>query len=102
MDRCPPEICHIIFLLACTDGGYTGRSLSAVSKSIRSISRPTMLQSMSIIGYDQLLAFLNLLEQEQEPTQQDNHALVPPPTPYPRPVKYLFHIRTRAEYRRGP
>ncbi|KAF9072183.1 hypothetical protein BDP27DRAFT_434241 [Rhodocollybia butyracea] len=92
--RCPPEICHIIFCLACTDGGYTGRSLSVVSKYIRTISRPTMLQSMSIIGYNQLLAFLNILEQEQEQIQRQ-----PNDTASQRHVKYLFisaHSRNTA------
>ncbi|KIK59301.1 hypothetical protein GYMLUDRAFT_44667 [Collybiopsis luxurians FD-317 M1] len=97
MDRCPPEICHLIFCFACTDGGYTGRSLSAVSKSIRSISRPTMLQSMSIIGYNQLVAFLNILEQEQAQTQQQHSD--EPDRPSLRHVKYLFisaHARNTA------
>jgi len=52
---------------------------------------------MSIIGYNQLLAFLNLLEQGQEPTQQDD--ALAPRTPSPHHVEYLFisaHARNTA------
>ncbi|KAF5343564.1 hypothetical protein D9758_012960 [Tetrapyrgos nigripes] len=62
MDLLPPEILDLIVSHACRDNGYTGRSLSLVSRSIRNLSQPTKLQSISIIGYDQLHSFALLLE----------------------------------------
>jgi hypothetical protein len=38
MYQIPPELLTDIFLLACRDAGYTGRSLSIVSKYIRETS----------------------------------------------------------------
>ncbi|KAF8875705.1 hypothetical protein BD779DRAFT_1449908 [Infundibulicybe gibba] len=62
MDRCPPEIWDTIFTYACVDSGITGRSLSLVSRRMSEISRPMKLQSVSVIGFHQLLAFASLLE----------------------------------------
>jgi hypothetical protein len=62
MDRTPPELCEKIYSFACTDTGYTGRSLSLVSKYIHDTSKPVKLQSIAIHGYDQMLAFAALLD----------------------------------------
>ena len=62
MDRCPAEICSEIYAFACVDDGRTGRALSLVSKYIRESSKPYKLQSISVIGYNQLLAFADLVE----------------------------------------
>ncbi|KAK0493245.1 hypothetical protein EDD18DRAFT_1406115 [Armillaria luteobubalina] len=79
MERCPAEICSEIFSYACTDNGYTGRSpLFETSEMCR-------LQSISIIGYEQLVAFAAALER------------TPPSL---RRVRYIFisaHARSTAE-----
>lgn len=63
VDRCPLEIWTFIFSLACTDGGFTGRSLSLVSKSFREASIPVKLQCISVIGPTQISSFASLLKQ---------------------------------------
>jgi hypothetical protein len=63
MDHCPAEICSEIYAFACVDDGRTGRALSLVSKYTRETSKPYKLQSISVIGYNQLLAFADLVEQ---------------------------------------
>ncbi|KAJ7251400.1 hypothetical protein C8J57DRAFT_674315 [Mycena rebaudengoi] len=63
MNQAPPEICAHIFSFACTDSGYTGRSLSLVSKYFHEVSKPTKLQSIALHGRDQILAFAALLDQ---------------------------------------
>lgn len=62
MDRCPPEICSQIFTLACTDGGYTGRSLSAVSKYIHETSKPHKYKSIALHGVYSAEVFASFLE----------------------------------------
>ena len=62
MDNCPIEILGLIFTLACVDDGYTGRSLSLVSKHIRTVSRRHAFQSVALYGSHQLSAFATLLE----------------------------------------
>ncbi|KAF7969531.1 hypothetical protein HWV62_26973 [Athelia sp. TMB] len=61
MDIAPPEIWTRISSYACTDAGSTGRSLSLVSKFIRDTSAPFKLQSMSIHGSQQAIAFQGIL-----------------------------------------
>lgn len=62
MESCPPEICQTIFSFICTDGGYTGRTLSLVSKYIHSASLPIKLQTVSIKGTHQMKGFAAYLE----------------------------------------
>ena len=62
MKRCPTEILCYIFAEACTDGGYTGRSLSLVSKRVCGASRRYALQSIALYGSSQLSAFASLLD----------------------------------------
>ncbi|KDQ62124.1 hypothetical protein JAAARDRAFT_30031 [Jaapia argillacea MUCL 33604] len=62
LDRCPPEICEEIFTLACMDGGYTGRSLSLVSKYIRNASETVRFQSIAVSGLAQVRALAAVLE----------------------------------------
>lgn len=62
MDRCPPEVCAQIYAFACCDDGRTGRALSLVSRLTNEISRPFKLQSVSVIGHNQLYAFADLVE----------------------------------------
>lgn len=58
----PPEICFKIFSYACLDSGYTGRSLSLVSRYINEASKPFKFQSIAIHGHHQLVAFASLLK----------------------------------------
>ncbi|KAI0766832.1 hypothetical protein BD413DRAFT_480233 [Trametes elegans] len=51
MDILPLEIWLDIFMLACTDGGYTGCSLSLTSKAIRAITRTLRFHSVALVAY---------------------------------------------------
>jgi len=46
--NCPAEIWSRIFSLACTDSGYTGRSLSLVSKYIQQVSMPYKYRTLLV------------------------------------------------------
>lgn len=46
----PTEVLEQIFLQACTDGGYTGCSLSAVSRRIRAVSHTVRFHSISLLS----------------------------------------------------
>jgi WD40 repeat protein len=61
MDHWPAEIWQRIFVLACIDGGRTGRSLSLVSKYIHDVSKPYKLQSIGVDNVDQAKSFIHLL-----------------------------------------
>jgi len=61
MEHCPPEIHAIFYGLACTDGGYTGRSLSLVSHYVHDTSKPFKLQSIFVTGVWQAVQFQSLL-----------------------------------------
>ncbi|KAJ7931753.1 hypothetical protein B0H13DRAFT_2308456 [Mycena leptocephala] len=50
LDQLPPEICAHIFNFACRDSGYTGRSLSLVSRYIHETSKQAKLQSIVLIA----------------------------------------------------
>ncbi|KAJ6581841.1 hypothetical protein B0H19DRAFT_1116686 [Mycena capillaripes] len=63
LDQIAPEICAHIFHFACRDSGYTGRSLSLVSRYIHEASKPAKLQSIALFGRAQILAFAELLDQ---------------------------------------
>ena len=56
MDRLAPELWHEIWTLACTDGGYTGCSLSLVAKDIRNASRFARFNSVAVYGTSKQLA----------------------------------------------
>jgi hypothetical protein len=53
----PVEIWHLIFTLACTDDGSTGRSLSLVSTYFCDISAPFKYRSIAITHWSQIIAF---------------------------------------------
>lgn len=46
----PVEICVLIFKYACTDGGQTGKSLSAACRFIRQVSHPYKYQTLAANG----------------------------------------------------
>ncbi|KAJ7117679.1 hypothetical protein C8R44DRAFT_626793, partial [Mycena epipterygia] len=75
IDQIPPEICAHIFGFACRDSGYTGRSLSLVSRYIRETSELAKLQSIALFGRQQILAFAELLDRTP---------------PHLRTTRYLF------------
>ncbi|GJE98308.1 hypothetical protein PsYK624_145350 [Phanerochaete sordida] len=57
MERCPVELWTKIACLACTDGGYTGCSLSLVSHAMHDVAEPVRYHSVSLDTVDKLLAF---------------------------------------------
>ncbi|RPD66813.1 hypothetical protein L226DRAFT_565598 [Lentinus tigrinus ALCF2SS1-7] len=61
----PTELIERIFSHACTDGGYTGRSLSLVSKCAHRAARTVRFRNVALSGHRQIEAFLNLLEKER-------------------------------------
>ncbi|KAI0086053.1 hypothetical protein BDY19DRAFT_857751, partial [Irpex rosettiformis] len=62
MDTLPIELHSQIFELACTDDGTTARSLSSVSRYVREVSRPFVLQSVAVSGLRSLTALADKLE----------------------------------------
>ncbi|KAI0356327.1 hypothetical protein OH77DRAFT_253149 [Trametes cingulata] len=62
MDRLPYDIWHIIFQLACTDGGKTGCALALTSQACRKLSADTRFYSVSLRSLLQVRAFLVCLE----------------------------------------
>ncbi|KAI0072938.1 hypothetical protein K474DRAFT_1678277 [Panus rudis PR-1116 ss-1] len=75
IDRCPAEIWARIFSFACTDGGYTGRSLSLVSRYFRDASLRVKLQSISLHGIDNASGFIEMYQRT---------------SPHESPVQYLY------------
>ncbi|KAI0356284.1 hypothetical protein OH77DRAFT_1423909 [Trametes cingulata] len=70
MDILPLETLLRIFELACTDGGYTGCSLSQVSKEVRAISSAVRFHSVFLIASPRRLrSFIALFERECNTTQ---------------------------------
>ncbi|RPD57289.1 hypothetical protein L226DRAFT_614322 [Lentinus tigrinus ALCF2SS1-7] len=62
MDLLPIELLSSIFSFACTDGGYTGTSLSATSKYLNALSQPYALQSIALYGWPHIVAFSTSLQ----------------------------------------
>jgi hypothetical protein len=62
LSKLPPELCEHIFSFACLDDGYSGRSLSLVSKYISATSKPVRLQSLVVRNLPQALALAAILE----------------------------------------
>ena len=61
----PQEVLERIFSYACTDGGYTGRSISLVSRCAHMIARAVRFRNVALSGYRQIDSFLDLLEKER-------------------------------------
>ena len=65
MESLPNELILEISKLACTDGGFTGSSLSRTSKRVRTVSRSTRFQTVAIFGTaKQLSSFLSCFKKE--------------------------------------
>ncbi|KAI0088530.1 hypothetical protein BDY19DRAFT_906552 [Irpex rosettiformis] len=75
MDGCPTELLLKIFTLACTDGGYTGCSLSLVSRGVHATSSPVKFHTVALRGVASMCLFLDLLESK---------------SPHPPTVRHLF------------
>lgn len=67
MDRCPLELWTRIVTFACTDGGYTGCSLSLVSHTMHNIAEPIRYRAISILGNQKLFAFAARLATMSKP-----------------------------------
>lgn len=73
------ELLEDIFALACTDGGYTGCSLSLVSKYIQAASRSTRFHSISLVSgtAQQLAKFLQCFDAACAVTRAQNGGRTP-------------------------
>ena len=80
--RIPPEVWEIIFENACTDAGYTGRSLSQVSRLFCAASESVRYQSMALQGPDDLLAFASIVSRTPGLPRRVRHLFI---TDEPRP-----------------
>ncbi|KAI0062658.1 hypothetical protein BV25DRAFT_593406 [Artomyces pyxidatus] len=88
MDRCPPEIHSLIFALACSDDGFTGRSLSSVSRYIRQASAPYHWQSLVVAGVEQTKRFADMVDGlGVEPAHQADDRIS---ITVRRPIHHLF------------
>lgn len=59
---CPPEILLTIFSLVCTDGGFTGRSLSLVSRYWNSVASEVQYQTLILQSLFEVCHFAALLQ----------------------------------------
>ena len=76
MEHIPQEILHLIFGLACNDGGFTARSLSLVSKAIREKSHYTRFHSVTCHDVAQTLALARILGETPPHLRVVRHILV--------------------------
>ncbi|KAI0666589.1 hypothetical protein C8Q78DRAFT_436267 [Trametes maxima] len=67
MDTLPLEVLEKIFELACTDGGYTGCSLSLTSRAVRAAASTTRFRSIAMLCRpSRLKAFMALYTRERD------------------------------------
>ena len=64
MNTLPLELHSQIFELACIDDGSTARSLSLVSRYVRSVVEPFLYQSLAVAGLSSMTELLARLKQE--------------------------------------
>jgi hypothetical protein len=76
LDSCPAELSDRIFEFACTDAGYTGRSLSLVSKYVNQTSKRYMLQCIALHGVDKIVAFVGVLERTSKELRRVRHLFI--------------------------
>ncbi|KAI0804740.1 hypothetical protein BC629DRAFT_1283436 [Irpex lacteus] len=62
MNSLPIELHSQIFELACSDDGTTAQSLALVSRYVREVSKPFLLQSIAVSGLHSLTALADKLE----------------------------------------
>lgn len=82
MDRCPAELWEIIFILSCTDNGFTGRSLSLVSRFFNNASKPYKYHSIALCGIAEILSFSNLIKILPYERLQVHHLLLTDEYPF--------------------
>ena len=82
MHRCPPEILWKIYGFACTDDGYTGRSLSLVSRYIHESSKPVKFQSLAVRGAWQAVECAALLESTPSHLRRVDNLFISDARPY--------------------
>src|ERR1700691_3432889 len=82
MHRCPPEILWKIYGFACTDDGYTGRSLSHVSRYIYESSKPVKFQSLAVRGAWQAVECAALLESTPSHLRRVDNLFISDARPY--------------------
>lgn len=73
MNTCPPELHAYICQLACTDDGYTVRSLNLVSRYFRNISISFLYRSIAISGIGQINQLASRLENTPPHLRQLRH-----------------------------
>lgn len=61
MDPLPTEVWQHIAYFACSDNGFTGRSLSLVCREMHEIVKPFKLRSISVVGGAQIVKFSQYL-----------------------------------------
>jgi hypothetical protein len=76
MEHLPSELLHLIFGLACNDGGFTARSLSLVSRTIREKSRYSRFHSVACHNIAQTLSFARILDETPPHLRVVRHFLV--------------------------
>ncbi|KAI0350451.1 hypothetical protein OH77DRAFT_1524846 [Trametes cingulata] len=96
LEDLPLELIHEIFLLACTDGGRTGCSLSLVSKAVRALSRAARFNTLSFTAGSlwQITRFLDVLEDTLDTAKREG-------TPRPR-VRHLCVVTAVGGYGGSP
>ncbi|KZP20639.1 hypothetical protein FIBSPDRAFT_532572 [Athelia psychrophila] len=62
MDRTPSEVCTRIYTYACTDSGFTGRSISLTSRQFHQECRPVRYQSIAVHGPQSIFALESSLK----------------------------------------
>ncbi|KAF8211966.1 hypothetical protein K438DRAFT_1805721 [Mycena galopus ATCC 62051] len=91
LDQLPPELCAHIFDFACRDSGYTGRSLSLVSRYIHQTSEPARYTSIALINRAQILAkVVNFARRETRKAQLEERRLA---ALWPRTAKQEEELR---------
>lgn len=76
MNHCPPELHSYICSLACTDDGYTARSLSLVSKYYAQITLPYLYQSLCVTEPSQIHSLAHKLQQTPVHQRRIHHLFI--------------------------
>ena len=76
------EIWNQIFTLACTDNGFTGRSLSLVSRYIYKTSKSAKLQSLSVTKPQQIHALARLIAETPPNHRRVRYLFIASPGPH--------------------
>ena len=73
----PLEIQHSVFLLACTDGGRTGRALSLTSRSYRDAVRPVRFHSVAVRAFPHIEGVLQSYKRDLAELEASGSTLKP-------------------------